>query len=100
MGKIAYCEACGQKFELNFSSIEPDPDEIRPETTRKPWQKINWQKTGVDLEQNMIKLGKKVKKVSKKVVRESIKAAQKAKDGIMKEGKKIGQQIKKFVDED
>ncbi|MHA1746442.1 MAG: hypothetical protein ACTSWW_10610 [Promethearchaeota archaeon] len=100
VGKTAFCEHCGQKFVLNFTSIEHDPAEIKPETKRKT---INWQKTGVDLEQNMKKLGKNLQKVSKKVgkqVRKGIKSAQKAKDQMVKEGEKIGKQIKKFMDKD
>jgi len=97
VGKTAYCERCGQKFLLNFTSIEHDPEEIKQETKRKP---IDWHKTGVDLEQNMIKLGQNIKKVSKKVGKQLREELKIAKDDIIKEKERIGKKIKKFMEED
>ena len=87
LGKIAYCEGCGQKFQLNFTSVEVEPK-------RKPL--IDWEKTGVDLQQNMEKLGKNIQKVTKEVVRKSIKTAKK----VGKEVKKFGEDVKKFIEDE
>ena len=87
LGEIAYCEGCGQKFQLNFTSVES-------ETKRKPL--IDWEKTGVDLKQNMEKIGKNLQKVSKVVVRASIKTAQK----VGEEMKKFGDEVKKFIEDE
>jgi hypothetical protein len=97
VGKTAYCEHCGQKFELNFTSIERDPAEIRPEMKKKT---INWQKTGVDLEQNMKKLGRNIKKVSIKVGKQLREEFEIAKKDIIKEKERISKKIKKFMEED
>jgi len=100
VGKKSYCEHCGSKFDLNFTSIERDPAEIRPKPPAKPWQNIDWHKTGVDLEQNMIKLGQNIKKVSKKVGKQLREEMKSAKEDIVKEGERIGKKIKKFIEED
>ncbi len=87
LGEIAYCEGCGQKFQLKITNVES-------EVKRKPL--IDWEKTGVDLQQNMEKLGKNIQKVTKEVVRKSIKTAKK----VGKEVKKFGEEVKKFIDDE
>ncbi len=87
LGEIAYCEGCGQKFQLNFTSVDSEPK-------RKPL--IDWEKTGVDLKQNMEKIGNNLQKVSKVVVRAGIKTAQK----VGEEMKKFGEDVKKFIEDD
>lgn len=87
LGEIAYCEGCGQKFQLKITSVES-------EAKRKPL--IDWEKTGVDLQQNLEKLGKNIKRVTKVVVRESIKTVQK----VGEEVKKFGKEVKKFIEDD
>ena len=98
VGKRAYCEHCGQKFELNFTSIEHDPAEIKQETKKK--RLINWEKTGVDLEQNMKKLGRNIKKVSIKVGKQLREEFEIAKKDIIKQKERISKKIKKFMEED
>ncbi|QEE15064.1 hypothetical protein DSAG12_00887 [Promethearchaeum syntrophicum] len=87
LGEIAYCEGCGQKFQLKITSVES-------EAKRKPL--IDWEKTGVDLQQNMEKLGRNIEKVTKEVVRKSIKTAKK----VGKEVKKFGEEVKKFIEDE
>ena len=101
LGEIAYCEGCGQKFQLNFTSNEADNKE-ELNTGSKRNQLINWEKTGVDLQQNMKKLGKNIQKVTKNVgkqMRKSIKTATKVKNKIVKETEKIGKEVKKFIED-
>ena len=87
LGEIAYCEGCGQKFQLKITSVES-------EAKRKPL--IDWEKTGVDLQQNMEKLGKNIEKVTKEVVRTSIKIGKK----VGKEVKKFGEGVRKFIEDE
>ena len=87
LGEIAYCEGCGQKFQLKITSVES-------EAKKKPL--IDWEKTGVDLQQNMEKLGKNIQNVTKVVVRKSIQSAKK----VGEEVKKFGKEVKKFIEED
>ena len=87
LGEIVYCEGCGQKFQLNFTSVESEPK-------RKPL--IDWEKAGLDLQQNMEKIGKNLQKVSKVVVQKSKETAQK----VGEELKKFGEDVKKFIEDE